>query len=377
MPMVNKTTRGFGCPGKYIQGPGEMNRLEEYTSIYGSTAAALIDGFLYDSISEKLNSIYASTSSKVITQKFNGECSVKEIERVKNLISHSKPDVFVGIGGGKTLDTAKAAAHSLEIPLIIAPTSASTDAPTSAISVVYTDEGEHSHLIFHRNNPDMVLMDTEIIVKAPVRLLVSGMGDALSTYFEARANAESDSANYIGKGYRRCRAAISIAKLCYEILLEDGLEAKLAAEKGVCTEALENIIEANTLLSGLGFENNGCSAAHGIHEGFTVLPETHKFFHGEKVSFGTICQLVMENKPKDEIEQVIGFCISVGLPVTLKDLDIEATREKIMSVAEKATEMGGIIHAEPFKVTSEMVYNSILAADALNTYYKKKMKNTW
>ncbi|MCX8130600.1 MAG: glycerol dehydrogenase [Clostridia bacterium] len=371
MPHVQSTTRGFGCPGKYIQGPGEMNRLEEYTSAYGSNVFVLIDQRLFDNISDKLKKVYSNTSSNLTFDKFTGEVTLKEIDRVIKLAEQSKPDVIVGIGGGKTIDTGKAVAASMKIPFISAPTAASTDAPTSALSVVYTEEGEQTHCIFHNASPDIVLVDTEIILTAPVRFLVSGMGDALSTYFEARANAESDTANYIGKGYRRCKAAMAIAKLCYEILLEDGLEAKLAAERGVCTEALENVIEANTLLSGVGFENTGCAAGHAINEGLTVLEETHHFYHGEKVAFGTICQLVLENRPKEEIEEVIKFCLSVGLPTTLKDLHVEPTYDKLMAVAKRAAIEGGIAHAEPFKVTPEIIYNTILATDALVNHYKK------
>ena len=184
--------------------------------------------------------------------------------------------------------------------------------PTSALSIIYTEEGLQTDCLYHRSNPDLVLVDTEVIIKAPVRLLVSGMGDALSTYFEARANAESDTANYIGKGYRRTRMAMAIARLCYDLLLEDGLKAKLAAEMGVITEAFENVVEANILLSGLGFENTGCAASHAINEGLMVLPETHHFYHGEKVAFGTICQLMLENRPKMEIEEVNPFLSVYG-----------------------------------------------------------------
>jgi glycerol dehydrogenase len=372
MPHVQTTTRGFGCPGKYIQGPGELNRLEEYTSIYGTNVFALIGKGRFDLVSEKLQKIYADTASNITFDRFTGEVTLGEIDRATKAAAQSNADVIIGIGGGKTIDTAKAVAANLNKPFISAPTSASTDAPTSALSVVYTEEGEQTHCIFHKSSPNIVLVDTEMILTAPVRFLVSGMGDALSTYFEARANAESDTANYVGKGYRRTKASMAIAKLCYDILIEDGLEAKLAAEKGVCTEAVENIIEANTLLSGVGFENTGCAAGHAVNEGLTVLEETHHFFHGEKVAFGTICQLVLENRAKNEIEEVIRFCVSVGLPTTLAELHVEPTYEKLMAVARRAAIEGGIAHAEPFKITPEIMYNTILATDALTTYYKKQ-----
>jgi glycerol dehydrogenase len=372
MPHVQTTTRGFGCPGKYIQGPGELNRLEEYTSIYGSKVFALVGKGRFDLVSEKIQKVYAGTASNITFDRFTGEVTLGEIDRATKAAAQCNADVIIGIGGGKTIDTAKAVAANLNKPFISAPTSASTDAPTSALSVVYTEEGEQTHCIFHKSSPNIVLVDTEMILTAPVRFLVSGMGDALSTYFEARANAESDTANYVGKGYRRTKASMAIAKLCYDILIEDGLEAKLAAEKGVCTEAVENIIEANTLLSGVGFENTGCAAGHAVNEGLTVLEETHHFFHGEKVAFGTICQLVLENRAKSEIEEVIRFCVSVGLPTTLAELHVEPTYEKLMAVARRAAIEGGIAHAEPFKITPEIMYNTILATDALTTYYKKQ-----
>ncbi len=370
MPHVKSTTRAFASPGKYIQGPGEMNRLKEYTSVYGNKVFVLIDKYLSDSIGSQIKLSYGEDADQLYFDNFTGESTLAEIDRVTKLAKGIAPSIIVGVGGGKTLDTAKAVAASMELPVISAPTAASTDAPTSGLSVIYTEEGEQTHCIFHKSNPDIVLVDTEIIVKAPVRFLVSGMGDALSTYFEARANAESDTANYVGKGYKRCRAAMAIAEMCYNILLEDGLAAKLSAEAGVCTEAVENVIEANTLLSGVGFENTGCAGGHAVNEGLTVLEETHHFYHGEKVAFGTICQLVLENRPKEEIEEVIAFCLSVGLPTTLKDLHVEPTYEKVMAVAKRAAIEGGIAHAEPFNVTPELFYNCILATDAMVRNYK-------
>lgn len=103
----------------------------------------------------------------------------------------------------------------------------------------------------------------------------------------------------------------------------------MALEAGACTAAVEKVIEANTLLSGIGFESGGLAGAHAIHNGFTVLEECHHMYHGEKVAFGTITQLVLEDVSADELEDIIGFCIEVGLPVTLKELGIEeVTKEK-------------------------------------------------
>ena len=211
-------------------------------------------------------------------------------------------------------------------------------------------------------------MDTDIISKSPTRLTVAGMGDALATYFEARA--------CVTKGAGTCagglstEAAYALAKLCFDTLMEEGVKAKIALDAGACTTAVEKIIEANTLLSGIGFESCGLAGAHAIHNGLTVLPECHHMYHGEKVAFGTIAQLVLENVSADELEAIIGFCIEVGLPVTLKGLGLEeVTDEKIMAVATAACAENDTLHNMPFVVTPESVAAAIKAADAYGRYF--------
>ena len=136
---------------------------------------------------------------------------------------------------------------------------------------------------------------------------------------------------------------LSIVKKIIEMCIRD--RAKVALEAGACTVAVEKVIEANTLLSGIGFESGGLAGAHAIHNGFTVLEECHHMYHGEKVAFGTITQLVLEDVSADELEDIIGFCIEVGLPVTLKELGIEeVTKEKIMAVAEAACAETDTLH---------------------------------
>ncbi|SQA97983.1 Glycerol dehydrogenase [Cedecea neteri] len=149
------------------------------------------------------------------------------------------------------------------------PTVASTDAPTSALSVVYSEEGAFEEYLFYPANPDMVIVDSTIVANAPVRLLVSGMGDALSTWFEAQACYESRAANM--SGGQSTRGALNLARLCYDTLLQEGVKAKIAVEQKVTSRALERVIEANTYLSGIGFESSGLAAAHAIHNGLTQL----------------------------------------------------------------------------------------------------------
>jgi len=117
--------------------------------------------------------------------------------------------------------------------------------------------------------------------------------------------------------------AFSLAELCFKTLLEYGVDAKNACDVNTVTPALEHVIEANTLLSGLGFESGGLATAHAVHNGLTVLEPTHAYYHGEKVAIGTLTSLILTDKSSEEIHRVFSFCESIGLPTTLADIGLK------------------------------------------------------
>jgi len=353
----------FISPSKYVQGAGEMKKIGTYAEKYGKKALCLISEGGIKRQGAMIEKSFAESASTVVFEKFNGECSKNEINRLVDIVKKNGMDLIIGVGGGKIFDTAKAVAYYAGTPVMICPTIASTDAPCSALSVIYSDAGVFEEYLFLPANPNLVMMDTEIIAKSPVRLSVSGMGDAMATYFEARACAASGAGTCAGG--KVGVAALGIARLCYDTLIAEGVKAKMALEAGACTTAVEKIIEANTLLSGIGFESGGLAGAHAIHNGLTVLPECHHMQHGEKVNFGTLTQLVLENIPEDELIDMLDWMVAVGLPVTLGELGItDTSREHLMPVAEAACAEGDTIHNLPFEVTPEKVYNAMLAADA-------------
>ena len=359
-------TRILLSPSKYVQGKGEMTRLAQYIFPLGQKPFVLISQSgkkrFGDLISQSLN-------QAAVFEIFQGECCQQEIDRVTIQFEQSGCDVLVGVGGGKIFDTIKCVSIHTGSPVAIVPTVASTDAPCSAVAVIYTPDGVPEKSAHMKRNPDVVIVDSEIIAKAPARLLVAGMGDALATFFEARACQRSYGDN--SARAKTTLAATAMAQLCYETLLADGLRAKVAVEKHVCTPAVENIIEANTYLSGLGFESGGLAAAHPVHDGLSALSETHAMYHGEKVAFGTLVQLVLENAPVEETEEVVHFCQSVGLPTTLCELGLHhPTQEQIQKVAEVAVSqrcMGNL----PFAVSADMIADAIWAADAIGCYYSQ------
>lgn len=362
-------TRSLISPGKYIQGNGVWKEFSKYVSPIGDDFLIIADGFIMSQVEEEIGKNLKENNLNFIIEKFGGECSKKEINRLREIVKKNNSKVVIGVGGGKTLDTAKATAYYEKLPVIIVPTIASTDAPTSALAVIYTEDGVFEEYILFPKNPNMVIVDSSVIAKAPARFLIAGMGDALATYFEARACLKAQATSMAGGNAPL--AAMALAKLCYDTILANGFKAITALKNSVATKAVDDVIEANIYLSGIGFESAGLAAAHAIHNGLTEIPEMHHLMHGEKVAFGTLVQLVLENAELEEIEEVIFFCQELGLPTTLEDMGVkEVNKDSIMKVAIKSCEEGDTMGNMPFKVTPEDVYAAILAADSLCKTYK-------
>jgi len=362
------------APGRYIQGAGAINEIGSHAARIGSKALLTGGKTALSVCGQAIQESLGKQNIDCHQEHFNGECSDNEINRLIDIAKSNGADLIIAAGGGKVIDTGKAVAHDMKVPVIIVPTIAATDAPCSALSVIYSDEGVFERYLVLPTNPDCVLVDTAIIAKAPIRFLVSGMGDALATFWEADTCAKSCKPNALTGEAPPTLASIAIARLCYDTLLEHGFFAKLAVERKVVTPSVEAVVEANTLLSGLGFESGGLAAAHAVHNGFTALEASHAELHGEKVSFGTLTQLVLEGRPSEDIYDVMDFCLKVGLPVCLEDIGItNPTREEIRQVAEATTAEGETIHATWFPVTAGMVEDAIWAADALGVQYKKDM----
>lgn len=362
----------FCSPSRYTQGKNATARLGAEMATLGLNGPALIVGGRSPIrlLADTWKRTFAEAKMAYAVHEFGGECSLAEIERIKQAAQRNKSQVVVGAGGGKVLDAARAAAADLSLPVVNCPSVASSDSPCSALSVIYSEAGVVEALRPYRKNPDLVLVDTQVIALSPPRFLVAGMGDALSTWFEAKACAQGNVKNM--RGGLSTQSALALAKLCYRTLLADGVDALHAVQSQAVTPALERIVEANTLLSGLGFESSGLAAAHAIHNGLTTAKATHAYLHGEKVAFGLLAQLVLEGQPRSVLNRVLCFETQIGLPITLAEIGLaDLSKEQLDEIAARATVEGETIHNEPFEVRPDMVADAILAADAIGRAWKQ------
>ncbi|WP_115717540.1 glycerol dehydrogenase [Gallaecimonas mangrovi] len=360
----------FSSPGKYIQGFGILSELGEHLKAFGSNALLVADDIVWGIVGDSCVTALETAGVSYTYNAFSGEASTKEIARIAAIAKENGTNLVVGIGGGKTLDTVKAVADDLKQPVVIVPTVASTDAPCSALSVIYSEDGVFESYRFYNKNPDLVFVDSQVCVKAPLRLFASGIADGLATYAEALAVQRTNSNSMVGG--RPSIAGMAIARACEETLLTHGVAAYEAVSKQLVTPAVEAVIEANTLLSGLGFENGGLAGAHAIHNGFTAVHgDIHKMTHGEKVAYGTLTQMVLENRPLAEIEKYIRFYRAIGMPTTLKDLHLEeASYEELLKIGELAGSSEDTLQNLNDTLTPDEVAQAILAVDRLSNALK-------
>ncbi|WP_417288673.1 glycerol dehydrogenase [Corynebacterium variabile] len=357
--------RMYTSPSRYIQGIDLIDRAASYLRPLGTSPLIISDEVVWGIAGEKLEASLSRDGLEASHEIFGGEASMSEINRIAELVSATGSDTIIGLGGGKTIDTARAVADHAGLPVAIFPTAVSADAPTARVSVIYTDEGVFDSYLFYDRNPDLVAVDTRVIANAPVRTLRSGIGDALATSVEARAVNRANSRR-MDDTARPTLAGLALAEKCEETLFAYAHQALRDNGDHIVSRALENICEANTLLSGLGFENGGLAAVHAIHNGFTALDgDIHHMTHGEKVSFGIGVQLMLEGTPEEDADRYISFLQSVGLPTTLAEIHLaDASEEDLYRIAELACSDGETLKQMPGDITPTDVVQAIRAADA-------------
>lgn len=355
-----------GAPSRYVQGPGALRRLGRYTRRLGQGIFLISDEAGIERIRQDVQAGLPGAGGVEFVP-FEGACCEKEITELVRRFEASGCQVVAGAGGGKHLDVAKAVAAFAGAPMVMLPTVASTDAPCSALAVLYTPDGLFDRYLYLDKNSDLVLADTAHIAAAPARLLAAGMGDALSTWFEARACAEAGGKNSFGTAPGA--AALCLAQGCWNNLLRCGAKAMEQVQRKCPGEELETIVETNIYLSGVGFESGGLAAAHAVANGIASLGRANRAGHGQAVAFGVQVQLVLEQRlgaqplrARQDLSQVRAFCKSVGLPTSLADLALsDITGDELSELARVALDPAGNMGNMPFAVSAGDLISAVKA----------------
>lgn len=358
-------------PGKYIQGEGVLGEIGSLICSLGAKKPMIVWGTRARAASSAL--VLGSIKNAGIDfseHPFCGECTHEEAEIIQGEIKSKGCDIVVGIGGGKCLDVAKGAAAHLGLRVICSPTVCSCDAPTSACSVWYDVEGVCVGFDLWPFNPDVVICDTGVMVTAPEHMLKAGIADALATYLEARASNSTHA--FTCAGGTPTLTVMALSKLCFDTLFETAEAGLCAVRAGVVTPAFDKLVEACSLLSGIGWESGGLCTAHVLGNNLSAFPEAHHHMHGEKVSFGIITQLMLDpDEEMSEAYEVVDFMIELGLPVTFEELSMESvSRERLLAWCEANTQPGSFTCNHNFPVTGKDLFNAMIAADAFGKMRK-------
>lgn len=339
-------TRIFRAPAFYIQGPGALGELGERAATLGRSVVAICDVLVLPHIEKHLQQSLSRQDITPTVIPFDADVTHKEMDRLAEEVRCIGGEVVVGIGGGRTLDTAKGVARRTGLPFVSVPTVASTDAPSTRGIVIYDDHHTMIGVEQMDENPAFVIVDTAIIAKAPARFLRGGIGDALTAKFETEGAWKGSGLSK--QGTRPLKTGVMLGDVCYRMLLEHGPGAMKAAGTGEVTPDLEAVIEAVLWLSAVAFENTGLSIAHAVAtELGAIEPVRKQSLHGEHAAYGTLVQAVAEKRPEDELRTLFSFCDEIGMPRRLADLGLPAVDEK--TIADLAARCAN----SPFMINQE------------------------
>lgn len=348
---MEKTVIVRGAPQEYICQKGAWQTLETHLKQRKMQRILLLHGQISYQIAQtylpELMNIY------IHFEYYQQKCTDQRIDELVAVMHAEKLDGVVAVGGGKLTDLGKACAQRVDCPIFILPTLAATCAAYTPLSVIYREDGAMDRYEIYDKSNTLILIEPDVLLHAPQELLIAGIGDTLAKWYEARAMITQLPQHSVA-----IQVAAFAAKRSQEILLSDSLNALEALREKKSNQAFLNIIEAIILLGGMvggfGDEYGRTSGAHSIHDALTILPQSHRQLHGNKVAYGILVQLAIENNWQ-EITQLLPFYHQLQLPTSLKDMNLILTEEMYKQVARRATAPEETIHFMKEEITPEIV----------------------
>ncbi|YCI06166.1 glycerol dehydrogenase (plasmid) [Ensifer sp. D2-11] len=313
----------FGAPRRYVQGPGVLGWIGKELAAIGKSAVLIADERVMRLCGDTVRQSAQVEGISVAPMRFGGEITYDEIARIVAKIGDTPTDIVIAAGGGKTIDTGKMVARNIGAAFVSVPTVASNDSPTSHIAVIYDSDHKLVGVEENKGNPDLVLVDTEIVVKAPLELLSAGVGDALVKVFEVEQCIGSGGKNVFGASSPL--TALALARACYSTVRENLVGAYEAHAAGTPDPAFEALVEAAVLMSGLAFESGGLSVSHGMTRGLSAVPGVANALHGHQVAYGLLVQLELEDRDPEFMADMREFYRAARLPLKLSQLGADQT----------------------------------------------------
>lgn len=332
--------------------------------VSGNQALAVVQAQLQTAANEQsLSLAFAS---------YGADCSEVGLAALRDKVHAHDADVVIGIGGGKALDTAKLLAYQSHLPVVTIPTSAATCAAWTALSNVYSEQGAFLYDVALATCPELLILDYNLIQTAPQRTLVAGIGDAIAKWYEASVSSgHSDQTLII--------AAVQQARVLRDLLLQKSVAALQAPGSDVWREVVDASVLMAGVIGGLGGAQCRTVAAHAVHNGLTHLLQSHGTLHGEKVAYGILVQLRLEEMVQGNLlattarQQLLKFYGEIGLPQSLADLGLmNVTLAELARSVEFACRPDSDIHHLPFEITPAQLMAAMVSTTAPCTEFRSQ-----
>ena len=295
---------------------------------------------------------------------YGKDCSETSLEHLREAASNHQADFIIGVGGGKALDSAKLLAHQCKIPIVTIPTSAATCAAWTALSNIYSEQGAFQYDVTLARCPDLLILDYGLIQTAPQRTLVAGIGDAIAKWYEASVSSGHSEQTMI-------ISAVQQARILRDILFQKSAIALKEPGSETWQEVTDAVVLLAGVIGGIGGAQCRTVAAHAVHNGLTHLLASHGTLHGEKVAYGILVQLRLEEMLQNNQlaasarQQLLKFYGEIGLPQTLDNLGLgDITLTELQRATEIACNPNSDIHRLPFKVVPEQLMAAMVSTTA-------------
>jgi len=314
-----------------------------------------------NNLRNKISSDLKNQNLDVNSANLQFDCCYEDISRIKNIVLKNNHDSVIAAGGGKVLDSGKYIAACLNIPCITVPLSASTCAGWTALSNIYTKNGQFIKDVALESCPKILVYDHKFIQTAPSRTLASGIADALAKWYESSITSSTIDDGLV-------QQAIQISRVLRDQLLIDGEKAFKSQYDD--NPSWRNTVEACGLTAGLvggiGGEKCRTAAAHAIHNAITQIISPNKFLHGEIVGVGLLLQLRLEEKKNNNkladqsIKQLLVLMKELNLPTTIAELGINVfENNNLQKIAEFTCRDESEIHFLPFEIHKQEIIEVI------------------
>ena len=312
-------------------------------------------------VKSPLEKVFQSQKLTAQEECYTPDCSENSLAHLQTAVQQHQADFIIGVGGGKALDTAKLVAHRCQLPIVTIPTSGATCAAWTGLSNVYSDAGAFQYDVPMPHCPDLLILDYDLIQLAPQRTLIAGIGDAIAKWYEASVSSghSSDTLTI---------AAVQQARVLRDLLLQKSVAALQEPGGQTWKEVVDATVLLAGVIGGLGGANCRTVAAHAVHNGLTHIPAAHHILHGEKVAYGILVQLRLEEMiagnqlALTSRQQLLKFYGEIGLPKSLNDLGLsQITLAELQQAAEITCQPNSDIHRLPFSVSPEQLMAAMVS----------------